>query len=179
MANNGDITYIDIEAFLALGHDFPETSTTTLTQSDVDEICTNINADVNLILERLGFELPVTGTNSVEWLELTKKFGAASLVIDSLGAQNSEEENTRATRFWTRYTQRLDDLISSGGEILTDAPVQTDPMPSRVPTVYGQRVSSRRKRYLRFPQRAAADQYDDENAVRSTRAGWKSSIRGW
>lgn len=179
MADNGNITYVDIESFLATGQSFPVTSDTTFSQSDVNDICDNINAEVNLVLERLGFEMPVTAANSVEWLELTKKFGAASLVIDGLGAQNSEEENTRATRFWERFSDRLNDLMNSGGEILTDATVQTDPMPSRVPTVYGQRVGARRKRYLRFPQRAAADQYDDEAAATQTYAGWKSAIRGW
>lgn len=179
MANNGDITYIDIEAFLALGQEFPVTSNTTLTQDDVNAICDNINAEVNLVLTRLGFAMPVTAPNSIEWLELTKKFGAASLVIDGIGAQNSEEENNRASRFWSRFTDRLKTLVEGGGQILTDATVETDPMPSRVPTVYGQRVSSRRKRYLRFPQRAAADQYDDETAISRTNASWKSSIRGW
>lgn len=179
MADNGNITVTEIESFLEFGASFPESSDTTLTQTDVNNICDGINAEVNLILDRLGFELPVTATNSVEWLELTKKFGAGSLVIDGLGAQSSEEENTRAQRYWDRYMERIQDLINSGGAILADAVLQDDPRPSMVPVVYGQRVGARRKRYLRFPQRAAADQYDDEAAIANTRAPWTGAIGGW
>jgi len=179
MADNGNITVTEIESFIEFGASFPESSDTTLTQSDVNDICDGINAEVNLILSRLGFEMPVTAANSVEWLELTKKFGAGSLVIDGLGGQSSEEENTRADRYWNRYMERIQELLNSGGAILDDAELQTDPLPSRVPVAYSERLSRSRKRRLRFPQRAAADQYEDESAVAATRAPWTGAIGGW
>jgi len=181
-ANNGDITHTDLEAFIALGSPIPIDATTTLDEDAADAICDSINGEVNLLLDRLGISTPVSASsspNSCEWLKLTKQLGATSLYLDGLTAQNSEDENERANRYWERYTARLQELWSSGGEILADADTVTDPAPSRVPVVVSASTSASRKRHLRFPQRAAADQYDDELAISRTGAGWRSAIRGW
>lgn len=174
---NGDIAHADIESFISLGADFPASSDTSLTETEVDTMCSEINSDVNLILKRLGFSLPVTDSDSIAWLTQTKKFGAAAIVIHGLAAQDSEEENTRADWYWDKYQERLQELIDSGGDIL-EADVQDDPRPSRVPMLSTSSARNR-KRFLRFPQRAAADQYTDEATIDRTRADWKRKIEGY
>lgn len=176
MADNGDITHTDIEAFLKLGSTFPATSNTTLTEDDVDALCTSINSEVNLILADLGFALPVTTTQSVAWLKMVKQHGAGSLTLDGLAALSTEENNTRAQRFWDRYRSWLDQLIESGGDIL-DAPKQTDPIPSVLPVVFGQYDEAHRKRFLRFPQRARVDHLDNEEEIADS--DFAGQVRGF
>lgn len=174
---NGDIAHADVEGFLKLGQNFPSASSTTMTETEADAICDEINADVNLVLKRLGFALDISDADSLQWLKFTKLFGASAVILDGLLAQDSEEDNTRAQRYWDRYMERLTKLVDSGGELL-DADRESDPQPNRVPTLVGEWDDEKRKRFLRFPQRAAADQYDHESAIASTRAPWKSAIRG-
>ena len=174
---NGDIAHADVEGFLQLGQPFPSASDTTMTEAEADGLCDHINAEVNLVLKRLGFALPITATDSLQWLEMTKKFGSSALILDGLLAQDSEEDNTRATRLWNLYEKRLQQLIDSGGDLL-DAPMETDPQPNRVPVLAGEWSDESRKRFLRFRQRARADHYDNDIAISQTRASWKSAIRG-
>jgi len=176
MANNGDITHTDIESFLKIGSAFPTTSNTTLTEDDVDALCTSINSEVNLILTDLGFSLPITATDSIQWLKMVKQHGAGSLVLDGLASQATEENNTRAQRLWDRYRSWLDQLIESGGDIL-DAPKQTDPVPSTLPVVFGQYDEAHRKRYLRFPQRARVDHLDNEEEIADS--DFAGQVRGF
>jgi hypothetical protein len=175
---NGDIAHADVEGFLKLGATFPTSSDTAMTETDADSICNEINADVNLLLKQLGFSLPISDADSLQWLTFTKLNGAASIILDGIMAQDTEEENTRAQRYWERYMARLTKLVDSGGEIL-QAERDSDPQPNRVPIVVGEWDNQQRKRFLRFPQRAAADQYDDTSEVASTGASWKSAIRGF
>jgi len=174
---NGDIAHADVEGFLKLGAPFPASSDTTMTETEADAICDEINADVNLVLKRLGFALPISDADSLQWLTFTKLLGASSVILDGLLAQDSEEDNTRAQRYWDRYMDRLTKLVESGGDLL-DADMETDPQPNRVPTLVGAWSDESRKRFLRFPQRAAADQYDHESELASTSAAWKSATRG-
>jgi hypothetical protein len=174
---NGDVDHADIEAFLTLGEPFPADSDTTMTEADADAICDDINAEINLILKRLGFQMPITDTDSLTWLSLTKKFGAGALVLDGLMAQSTQEENTRAQRYWDRYETRRMQLAESGGEIL-DAAMETNPQPNRMPVLVGEHSDEGRKRYLRFPQRAAADHYDNDAEIAATGASWTNAIRG-
>ncbi|MBD3260294.1 MAG: hypothetical protein GF334_01230 [Candidatus Altiarchaeales archaeon] len=178
MADNGDITHVDIEELLELGSEFPTTSSSTLTESDVDALCDSINREVNLVLRNLGLALPITDADSVAWLKLTKQFGAGSIVLDGLSSQATEEENTRADRWWNRYQERLDQLINSGGDVL-ETPTETDPRPNTVPVVFGEWDDERRKRFLRFPQRAAADHFTNHQEIRDTGADWKGAIGGF
>lgn len=172
---NGDITNTDVQNFLQLNGVGLTLDSETSTK--VDSLCTSINADVNLILKNLGIALPISDSDSQEWLKLTKEFGATSLTLELLSAQDTEEENTRAQRFWDRYQSRLADLINSGGNLL-EADFQTDPIPNTLPALVGQFDASLRKRFLRFPQHAAAVQFDNEQEIARTRAGWKQAIRG-
>lgn len=169
---NGDVENGDVQAFIELGAELSATKAT-----EVDTICGLINADVNLILANLGIALPVTDDNSVSWLKLTKLFGSTSLTLELLAGQDTEEENTRAQRYWDRYRQNIDQLLNSGGQML-EADFQTDPAPNTLPTVVGEYDASQRKRFLRFPQRAAADHHDNLRAIEKTRAGWRSAIEG-
>jgi hypothetical protein len=175
---NGDITHADIEKFIEFGAAFPESSDTTLTESDVDSICDGINAEVNLVLKRLGFELPSADPDSIQWLSQTKLFGATSLTLDGLAAQNTEEENQRAERYWEKYQQRIQELIESGGDVI-DAPKEDDPHPSNVPVVTGEFDNELMKRHLRFPQRAAADMFTRNEAIKKARTTWSRAIKGW
>jgi hypothetical protein len=174
---NGDIAHADVEAFIKMGQPFPSSSETTMTETEADSICNEINADVNLILKRLAFSMPISDSDSLEWIKFTKLNGASAIILDGLLAQDSEEGNTRAQRYWDRYMARLNKLVESGGEIL-QADRETDPQPNRIPTIVGEWDSSQRKRFLRFPQRAAADHHDNDSEIASTGAGWKSAIRG-
>lgn len=168
---NGDISHEDIEQFIEIG-------TLDTTQANaVDQICNGINSDVNLVLRRLGISLPVTDNDSLEWLELTKKLGAASLSVDYLMGQDSEEENTRSQRYWDKYLARIRELIESGGDIL-EADFQTDPRPLNVPVSVFDSQASLEKKSMRFPQRAAAEHYEDDLVVRRSRQGYKRAIRG-
>lgn len=168
---NGDIDNSDVQAFVELA------TLATGRDTEIDDICTSINSDVNLILKNLGISLPVTDSDSVGWLKLTKQFGAASLTMELLAGQDTEEENTRAQRFWDRYQARLMELINSGGQNL-EADFQTDPVPLSIPQPLSQFDSEVRKRFLRFPQRAAADQFTDQKQIARTRADWKKAIGG-
>ncbi len=170
---NGDITNTDVQNFVDLG-----AALSVDKASDVDEICVGINADVNLILVRLGFRMPISDTDSLGWLTLTKKLGATALSLDLLMAQDSEEENTRAERYWEKYQLRIQELLESGGDVLAGAEMQADPRPNNAPVLVGELDASQRKRFLRFPQRAAADNYDNDIAIARTRAGWRPAIRG-
>lgn len=173
---NGDVTYTDVEGFIKLGRAFPETSSTTMTQDDAANICSDINAEVNLILKRLGFALPMTDADSIRWVRLTKLNGAACYTIDGLMAQDSEEGVTRAERYCERYQARLNQLVNSGGEIL-DADKQTDPRPTSSPLLVG--GDEQDKRYLRFPQRSRADEYDNKQGIEDSGAPWVDYIRGF
>jgi len=117
-AENGDIDYAEVENILKLGQPFPETSDKLLTQADVNELCDWINADVNIILERLSFVMPITDEKSLDWIEHTKAIGAARWALDAIGAQNETEQRSRAEEFWNEYLRRLGLLESSGGSIL-------------------------------------------------------------
>lgn len=168
---NGDITNTDVQAFRELG------TLSSGRAAEIDLICDNINSDVNLILRNLGIVLPVTDSDSVLWLKFTKLLGASSMTMELLSGQSTEEENTRAQRDWDKYKERIDALINSGGEIL-EVTFSTDPIISTLPALVGVNNAEQRKRFLRFPQRAAADQYTDEATIRKTRAPWKTAIRG-
>lgn len=121
---NGDITHEDLEIFLQISP-FPAVSNSALTEDDIDEVAGEINAEVNLVLKRLGFALPITEDNSLKWLALTKKIGLAAWYLDNSMAQDVEEGNTRAQRYYDRYMARISSLVSSGGDLL-DAPLATD-----------------------------------------------------
>lgn len=171
---NGDIDFTNIEEMVDFGDPLTEEN-----RQRCNEICDHINAEVNLVLKRLGFNLPIASADSNQWLELTKKFGATSLVLDMLGAQNTEEENTRAQRFWDRYLMKLEELYSSGGALLDEDVSGADTVPSRVPILAGEYGDEQMKRYLRFPQRAAADQFTDERAIRQRPTTWSGAIKGF
>lgn len=148
-----------------------------MTASEADALCNEINAEVNLWLKRLGFSLPIMDSDSLTWLQLTKTLGASAYVLDGLMASDAEQDNTRASRLWDQYEKRLQILRDTGGEIL-GAERQTSPRPCNVPILVGEYDDSQRKRFLRFPQRAAADQYDDEREIADTDADWAAAIRG-
>lgn len=175
---NGDIAHADIEQFIKLGRPFPATSSTGMTEDDADIICEDINAEVNLVLRRLGFSLPLSNATNITWVSNTKKLGASSLILDGMMAQDVDEGNTRAGRYWNRYIARLTDLVNSGGDLLDPSDKQTDPRPNNAPYLAGESTEEGMKRFLRFPQRAAADQYTDELAIRESGAGWLSAIGG-
>lgn len=174
---NGDVTHTDVEGFLQLGYPLPETSNTTMTAGEADALCNEVNSEVNLWLKRLGFALPITDADSLTWLQFTKTLGASAYILEGLMAQDVEQDNTRATRLWDQYEKRLQVLRDTGGEIL-DAARQTSPRPCNVPILVGEYDDAQRKRFLRFPQRAAADQYDDEAEIADTDADWVTAIRG-
>lgn len=174
---NGDVTHAEIEAFLKVGAPFPSSSSTTLTETEADALCGEVNAEVNLALKQLGFSLPISDTDSLTWLKLTKTLGSAAYILDGLMAQDTQEDNTRAQRLWTMYERRLSKLFESGGEVI-QADRQADPRPTNVPIAVGEWEDQQRKRFLRFPQRAAADQYDDEVAIHDTSADWYTVVRG-
>lgn len=176
---NGDITHEDVEEFIILGRPFPAASATGMDEKSADSICDEINAEVNLALWRLGFSNPLASADNINWAKNTKKFGASSLILDGMLAQDTEEGNTRARRYWDRYLARLTQLINSGGDILDGTDKQTDPRPTNTPLLVGDGTGDGDKRYLRFPQRAAADQFTDEKATRESGAGWKGAIGGF
>jgi hypothetical protein len=178
---NGDITHADVEEFIKLGRDFPATSTNpgVMLESEADGICEEISSEVNLWLKRLGFGLPLSNSDNINWARNTKLFGASSLILDGIMAQDSDEGNTRAGRYWTRYLARMNSLYDSGGDILDPGDKQTDPRPQNTPYLAGEASEDGQKRYLRWAQRAAADQYTDEEAIRSSGASWKSVIGGF
>ena len=175
---NGDVTHAEVEGFLQFGNPFPSSSNSTMTETEADSRCSEVNAEVNLALKRLGFSLPIADTDSLTWLQMTKTLGASAYILDGLMAQDTQQDNTRAQRLWTMYERRLSQLLESGGEII-QADRTVDPMPSNVPIIVGEWDANMRKRFLRFPQRAAADQYDDETATRDTDADWSTAIRGF
>jgi hypothetical protein len=74
---------------------------------------------------------------------------------------------------------RLTQLVNSGGDILDGTDKQDDPRPNNSPLLVGDGSSDGEKRFLRFPQRAAADQYTDEKAIRESGANWKSATGGF
>jgi len=177
---NGDITHADVEGFINLGRDFPTTSTNpgVMTEAEADSICTEISSEVNLALNRLGFGLPLSNSDNINWARNTKLFGASAIILDGLLGQDTEEGNTRAQRYWDRYIARLTQLMESGGDILDGSDKQTDPRPSTMPRGVGDASGDWKKRYLRFPQRAAADQFTDEREVGKISAPWKGAIAG-
>lgn len=176
---NGDITHADVEGFIKLGRAFPTTSETGMTATEADGICTEINSEVNLALNRLGFVNPLTNADNINWAKNTKLFGASSLILDGMLAQDTEEGNTRAKRYWDRYLARLTQLVNSGGDILDGSDKQANPRPTNTPLLVGDGTSDGDKRNLRFPQRAAADEFTDKRAVRDSGADWKDAIRGF
>ncbi len=174
---SGDVTHAEVEGFLQLGYPFPTASDSTMTESEADACCNSINAEVNLWLKRLGFSLPITNTDDVTWLQFTKTLGSSAYILDGLMAQDSEQDNTRAKRLWDMYEQRLQTLRDTNGEILQterDSGVR----PTNLPMVVGEYSSGYGKAHMRFPQRAAADQYDDEIAINESGGDWASAIRG-
>jgi hypothetical protein len=176
---NGDIQHADVEGFIVLGRPLPTTSNTGMTEAEADGICDEINAEVNLVLKRLGFGLPLGVAENILWAKGTKLFGASSLILDGMLAQDVEEGNTRAGRYWDRYLARINQLIDSNGDILDPDDISTDdPIASTSPRLVGDTSSEGQKRFLRFPQRAAADQSTDEQAIRDSGASWRSAIAG-
>jgi hypothetical protein len=177
---NGDILHADVEGFINLGRDFPATSTNpgVMIEAEADSICQEISSEVNLALNRLGFGLPLSNTNNINWARNTKLFGASAIILDGLLGQDTEEGNTRAQRYWDRYINRLSQLMDSGGDILDGEDKQTDPRPSNMPLGVGDASGDYKKRNLRFPQRAAADQYTDERETAKVNAPWKGAIAG-
>jgi hypothetical protein len=176
---NGDITHADVEGFIKLGYKFPASSNTAMTEAEADSICDEINSEVNLALKRLGFSLPLGDADNINWTRATKLFGASSIILDGILGSDTEEGNTRATRYWDRFLARLSQLIDTGGAILEDSDRQTDPRPNNQPILYGKSDSEGEKRFLRFPQRAAADHYDNEESILDVGASWRTRIRGF
>lgn len=159
---NGDIQHADVESFLSFGAAFPTAATSegVLTENEVDGICDDINSDVNLVLRRLNITLPITDSDALNWLDLTKKWGACSIVLDSLKAQDTEEENTRSQRFWDRYMSRLEKLWESGGEILPGVSYNDD-NPTTIPTQKSSVTTA-----LRFPQLAFVTHRNNQARIR-------------
>lgn len=176
---NGDIQHADVEGFIKLGYKFPATSNTAMTEAEADSICDEINSEVNLALKQLAFSLPLGNADNINWARNTKLFGASSIILDGILGADTEEGNTRADRYWDRYLARIAQLFDSGGSNLEDSDRQSDPRPNTQPILYGKTTSDGEKRSLRFPQRAAADQYDDEEATRNVGASWRRSIGGF
>ncbi len=159
---NADISHVDVEDTINLGQSLEQDSA-----RDITQLCAEINSDVNLYLTRLGFVLPITDTQSLDWIRLTKKYGATALALDYLMGQDSEEENTRAQRYWDRYLARIKDLLSMGIDTLPGATVQTSPRPNSAPVSVGATSNQGLMNPMRFPQRAAVEQDINDRSIRS------------
>lgn len=176
---NGDILHADVEGFIKLGYKFPATSNTAMTEAEADSICVEVNSEVNLVLLQLAFSLPLGNSDNINWARNTKLFGASSIILDGILGHDTEEGNTRATRYWDRYLARITQLMNSGGATLDDSDRQVDPQPNNQAILYGKTDSEGEKRFLRFPQRAAADHYDNDRAIRNVGASWRRAIGGF
>jgi hypothetical protein len=93
-------------------------------------------------------------------------------------AQDTEEGNVRAQRYCEMYEERTQKLWNSGGDIL-EIEKDTDPLVSSSPLLVGGDSDEQQKRFLRHPQRARADEYTNEEAVRDTGAAWGDRVRGF
>lgn len=154
---NGDITSDDVVSSIEFGPVSEDAHV------KIDEICATINGEVNMYLARVGFA-ELTDDRAIAWAKLTKSFGAISLTIEMFAGQDTDEENSRAQRLWDRYQNRLNELLSSNGMILSELGGAT--VINRLPTVpSGVRG---RQRKLRFPQAAAATHKANYDAIIGT-----------
>lgn len=160
---NADISNVDVEDTIDLGGQDLKPDVA----RDINQLCVEINSDVNLYLTRLGFVLPITDTQSLDWIRLTKKYGATALALDYLVGQDSEEENTRAQRFWKRYQDRIKQLLDMGTGTLPGATVQTSPRPNSAPVAVGSTSNMSLMNPMRFPQRAAVEHDINRTSIRS------------
>jgi len=173
---NSDVTYTEVQSFLS--ESFGTTDAAgSLTQTEVNALANQINAEVNNILNRLGISLPVTHTDALQWLLFTKTIGSAAYVLDSMYALSGDEDNERVKRFWNLYEARLRQLLENGASMFPGIAMQSSPKPQSMPIIYGKNTNDGLKRYLTFRQRAAADQYDNDVALGSIRANWKTALR--
>lgn len=176
---NGNCNYAHIEAFLQLGDPLPPTSETSIDQDDVNRLCEYYNAEVDLVLKQLGFAFPITEPNSIQWIRWTKTLPVAAYVLHGMAAQDSDESITaRAELLLEDYRQRIDGLLSSGGEPL-DAGRVTTPRPSRVPIALGVPVENLLRRNMRFEQVARIEQLEQEKGLADFAPDdWLAAIRG-
>jgi hypothetical protein len=158
---NADISHVDIEDTVNFGEPLSEAAA-----RDIGDLCDEINSDVNIYLTRINFVMPITDSQSLDWIRLTKRMGATALAIDYLMGQASEEENTRAQRYWKRYQERISTLVSMGKNTLPGAAVETSPRPNSLPVVVDKGSDMALWNPMRFPQRAAVEQEVNRATIR-------------
>lgn len=176
---NGDINYAHVESFLQFSTPLPPVSETGISQADVNQLANYYNAEVNLILDNLGFAMPITAANSLNWIRWTKTLPVAAFTLHGIAAQDSDETITaRADKLLEEYRRRIEQLTASGGTIL-DAALDTDPVPTRLPVALGIPIEQRVRRKLRFEQLARVEKVVNDEFVRDFSPDeWLRAIRG-
>lgn len=184
---NGDVTYVQVEEFIQLSSPLPETSETSISQADVNQICEYVNAEVNLVLVELGFVLPLSPdpSDGVTWVQFTKTLAASAYTLLGINAQAGDEGIVeQANQLLTRYQNRTTQLIESGGELIGGLESTITLRPSRVPVALMETTSdeirkSIVRRKLRFEQLVRAERYENEQYLADHMPDeWSGLIRG-
>ena len=179
---NGDINYLHVEVFLQLSSPLPPTSETSMDQDDVNILCGYYNAEVNLVLQELGFAFPITEAWSLEWIRWTKTLGVSAYVLLGIAAQDSDESITaRANDLLsgpTGYQTRIERLIATGGEPL-QAEKESD-APASAPVALSVPIAGRARRHLRFEQAVRVDNLVNDDYVSDfAPEEWLAAIKGF
>jgi len=171
----GDYVIVtDVESLIG---DADFTNTSTPTTSEVKQFITWVEGEVNARLFQLGFDVPVTATESKKLLETTVLWGVGALTLEAMSAMGGgDAENVRLERWWKFYDRAVDLIVGGGGEVLYDADRTTTPRPNTLPTVYGDETSESVDHNLTFRQLAAKTQYLDRVAVSRITSPWKGAL---
>jgi hypothetical protein len=169
---NGDVDHTDIDTMI---QGFEATSTSEPSDTEVDEYCDFINAEVNLALTAAGFVLNLTNADNIAWAEMTKRFGAGSLTLDFIYTLTGNESD-RAQRWWDTYERRIQRLLENPN-LLDDADKDTDPRVNYAPVLVGYYGVDGRRRHLKFRERAAVQQRVDEVGIERMASADRARIR--
>ena len=168
------IVVTDVESLIG---DADFTTTTTPTTSEVTQFITWVEGEVNARLYQMGFNVPVTNTESKKLIQSAVLWGVGALTLETMSALGGgDAENTRLERWWKFYEKAMLLILSGGGEVLYDADRDTDPRINMLPTIYGDERSETVDHKLTFREFAAKTQYLNERDIQRTTAAWRGAL---
>lgn len=112
------VTVADVASMIQ-GTTFDDASEPSSTE--VEQYISSIETEMDAYFVQLGFIVPITGTASLRHCKTVALWGVSALTLDAIYALTNVEENERPARWWRKYTDMMDAIVSSGGDQLHDA----------------------------------------------------------
>lgn len=87
------------------------------TATQVGSLIDLINSEINTTVMSAGYELPITGTDALNFLKLTNAYGAASLSKQAQVQSGVPEVTEQIADLWAKYQKNLDTIRTVKGAL--------------------------------------------------------------